>query len=170
MIKCRKNFIYYIKGGVVLLSKFAYYKPGSLEEAVKFLSEKPKTVVLAGGTDIMILLRRNKEECEHILDIKAIPETKVLSFTEGEGLFIGASVTVNEICEDEEIRKKYPAFSQAADTLASYQIRNRATVVGNICNASPGADLAPPLLVYNAKVHIASVETNRVVELSEFFK
>lgn len=152
-----------------MLSKFNYYKPDSLEKAVKFLAEKPKTIILAGGTDILILLRRNKVDCEHLLDIKGIPEMKELSFTKGEGLFIGARVTVNEICEDDDIRKKYPAFSEAADALASYQIRNRATAVGNICNASPGADLAAPLLVYDAKVHIASAEGERVVNLSDFF-
>jgi len=152
-----------------LISKFDYYKADSLEKAVGFLSEKPGTKVLAGGTDLMILLRRNKETCRHLLDIKGIPEANVLSFTPGEGLFIGAAITVNEICEDNGIREKYAALSEAADSLASYQIRNRATLVGNICNASPGADLAAPLLVYNGKVHISSKEGNRVVELKDFF-
>lgn len=152
-----------------MLSRFNYYKPESLEDALSYLEHNPETKILAGGTDLMILLRRNKAICEHILDIKAIPEANVLSFTPNKGLFIGAAVTVNEICEDESIRKRYPALSEAADNLASYQIRNRATLVGNICNASPGADLAAPLLVYDAEVHIASTKGKRIVEINEFF-
>lgn len=153
-----------------MLSKFDYYKPDNLEQALEYLSMNPGTRLLAGGTDLMILLRRNVEICEHILDIKGIPETKEMFFTPDEGLFIGASVTVNMICEDNLIREKYPALSDAADNLASYQIRNRATLVGNICNGSPGADLAAPLLVYNARVNIASKEGNRIVDINEFFK
>ncbi len=152
-----------------MLSKFNYYKPDSLEKALTYLDENSGTRILAGGTDLMILLRRNVEVCDHLLDIKGIPEVNKMSHTSDEGLFIGAGITVNEICEDDEIRKKYPALSEAADNLASYQIRNRATLVGNICNASPGADLAAPLLVYDAKVHIASAEGNRVVGINEFF-
>lgn len=152
-----------------MLSKFDYYKPDSLEKALVFLEKNSRTKILAGGTDLLILLRRDVEKCEYILDIKDIPETKEISYRLNEGLFIGASITVNRISEDNLIREKYPALSQASDALASYQIRNRATLVGNICNASPGADLSAPLLVYNAKVHIASIEGNRSVDISDFF-
>lgn len=152
-----------------MLSKFDYSKPESLEEALSYLDENPGTKILAGGTDLMILLGRNRVTCDHILDIKAISEVKELSYTEDEGLFIGAAITANQICESDIIRENYSALAEAADNLASYQIRNRATLVGNICNASPGADLAAPLLVYDAKVHIASTEGNRVVEINEFF-
>lgn len=152
-----------------MLSKFDYYKPDSLEKALAYLEKNSGTKILAGGTDLLILLRRDVERCEHILDIKDIPETKDISYRPNEGLFIGASITVNRISEDNLIREKYPALSQASDTLASYQIRNRATLVGNICNASPGADLSAPLLIYNAKVHIASMEGNRIVDINDFF-
>ena len=151
-----------------MLSKFHYSKPETLEEALSYLEENPETKILAGGTDLIILLNRNKLKCNHILDIKAIPEGQELSYTE-EDLFIGAGITVNQICESNIIREKYSALAEAADNLASYQIRNRATLVGNICNASPGADLAGPLLVYDAKVHIASTEGNRLVGIDEFF-
>lgn len=152
-----------------MLSKFDYYKPDSLEKALKYLGENSGTKILAGGTDLIILLRRYAEKCESILDIKGIPELNELSYTPNEGLFIGGAITVNRIAEDNFIREKYPALSQASDSLASYQIRNRATLVGNICNASPGADLAAPLLVYNAKVYIASIEGNRIVDINDFF-
>jgi CO/xanthine dehydrogenase FAD-binding subunit len=117
----------------------------------------------------MIILRHNAETPEHILDIKGISETKRLEYKINVGLFIGACVTVNQVAESKLILEKYPALIQAANSLASYQLRNRATLVGNICNASPGADLAGPLMVYDAKVHIASTEGTRTVDINSFF-
>lgn len=152
-----------------MLSKFDYCRPDNLDEALKYLDENPGTDILAGGTDLMLELRSNTIDAKNILDIKEIPETKKLSYTEGEGLFIGASIPVNKISEDDVIREKYPAVVLAADALASFQIRNRATVIGNICHASPGADTSAPLLVYDAKVHIASTEGTRVVDIEDFF-
>lgn len=152
-----------------MLSKFEYFKPQNLEEALAYLEKNPGTKIFAGGTDLMVLLRRNIEMTDHILDIKAIPETKRMDYTPGEGLFIGASITVNQVSESEVIREKYEALGQAADSLASYQLRNRATLVGNICNASPGADLSGPLLVFNSKVHIAGPKGTRVVDIDKFF-
>ena len=152
-----------------MLSKFDYFRPDTLEEAVAYLDKNAGTNILAGGTDIMLELRSNKIDVKNLLDIKNIPETKKLSYVPGEGLFIGASVPVNKISEDDFLREKYPALVHSTDALASYQIRNRATVIGNICHASPGADTSPPLLVYDAKVHIASVEGTRIVALAEFF-
>lgn len=152
-----------------MLSKFDYYKPDSLEKALAYLEKNSGTKILAGGTDLMLLLRKGSIECNHILDIKDIPETKVLKYTPNEGLFIGASIPVNKLSEDDVIREKYTALVEAADSLGSYLIRNRATLVGNICHASPGADTSAPLLVYEAKVHIASSEGIRVIDLPDFF-
>ena len=152
-----------------MLSNFDYVKPQILTEALNYLEQNAGTRILAGGTDLMILLRRNAETPEHILDIKGISETKPLEYKKKVGLFIGASVTVNQVAESKSILEKYPALVQAANSLASYQLRNRATVVGNICNASPGADLAGPLMVYEAKVYIASIKGTRIVDINSFF-
>lgn len=152
-----------------MLSKFDYYKPDSLEKALAYLENNSGTKILAGGTDLMLLLRNDAIQCDHILDIKDIPETKVLKYTPNEGLFIGASIAVNKISEDDVIREKYTALCEATDSLGSYLVRNRATVVGNICHASPGADTSAPLLVYDAKVHIASSEGVRIIDLPDFF-
>lgn len=152
-----------------MLSKFDYVRPEALEEALTYLAQNAKTRILAGGTDLMVMLRRNMEMPEHILDIKAIPETKRFEYKPQEGLYIGAAITVNQIAEAKIIQEKYAALSQAANSLASYQLRNRATLVGNICNASPGADLSGPLLVYEAKVHIANLEGCRWVDSNDFF-
>lgn len=152
-----------------MLSKFQYCKPDNLKDALEYLESNKGTVILAGGTDLMLLLRKNTLICDHILDIKGIPETKVLSYTPGEGLFIGASIVINQISENGDIRRLYPALCHSADSLASYPLRNRATVVGNICHASPGADSSAPLLIYDAKVHIASSEGIRIIPINEFF-
>lgn len=152
-----------------MLSRFDYVRPQLLEEALAYLRQNTGTEILAGGTDLMIMLRRNAQMPGHVLDIKSIPETKRLEYKPGQGLFIGATVTVNQVAEADFIQKKYAALVQAANSLASYQLRNRATLVGNICNASPGADLAAPLLVYDAKVHIANSQGNRLVAINEFF-
>ncbi len=152
-----------------MLSKFDYLRPKTLEEALNYLSEKDGARILAGGTDIMVLLRRNIEGIKHIVDIKDIPETNRLEHVEGEGLFIGASINVNQVAEAEAVKSKYKALSEAANSLASYQLRNRATLVGNICNASPGADLAGPLLVFEALVEIAGPNGRRRVKINEFF-
>lgn len=152
-----------------MLSTFDYQKPKSLQEALDFLGNNPGTKLLAGGTDLMVVLRRNMEIVEHILDIKDIPETKKFEYVPGEGLFIGASVTVNQISESEDVAEKYPSLKESADSLASYQLRNRATMVGNICNASPGADMSSPLLVYDAVVHIATKDGIKEVPVQSFF-
>lgn len=152
-----------------MISRFAYFKPHNLNEAVQYLEKEEKCFVLAGGTDLMILLRRNLINAEHILDIKGLPETTAFEFIDGAGLTIGASVVVNQLVDSEVVKAKYPALNQAAASLASYQLRNRATLVGNICNASPGADLPPALLVYDAVVNIAGPQGARQVKLNEFF-
>ncbi len=152
-----------------MLSKFDYVKPKTVEEAVAFLENNPGTRVLAGGTDLIVLLRRNLLITDHILDIKGIEGLHRLDYKEGKGLYIGAAVLVNEISEAPMIQDKYRALSQAAGSLASHQLRNRATLVGNICNASPGADLSTPLLVYNAVVHIEGPEGKRELGIEDFF-
>lgn len=152
-----------------MLSKFDYVRPQVLEEAITYLDQHEGTKILAGGTDLMIMLRQHTLMPEHILDIKSIKILKRLEYHSKNGLFIGAAITVNEVAESKLIQEKYPALAQAAHSLASYQIRNRATLVGNICNASPGADLAGPLLVYEGQVHIARSHCIRVLNLNEFF-
>jgi CO/xanthine dehydrogenase FAD-binding subunit len=153
-----------------VLSKFDYAKPLVLEEALNVLSKNEgDTYILAGGTDLLIALRHNLIDAKHIIDIKSIPELDVFEFVEGKGLLIGANVVCNALIESEIVKEKYTALHDAAAVLATYPLRNRATLVGNICNGSPGADLPPSLLIYDAEVKIASAEGERTVPLKEFF-
>ena len=153
-----------------MLSKFDYAKPLVLEEALNVLSKNEgDTYILAGGTDLLIALRHNLIDAKHIIDIKSIPELDVFEFVEGKGLLIGANVVCNALIESEIVKEKYTALHDAAAVLATYPLRNRATLVGNICNGSPGADLPPSLLIYDAAVKIASAEGERTVPLKDFF-
>lgn len=153
-----------------MLSQFVYLKPKTLSEVLTVLDEHaPDSKILAGGTDLFVLLRRNLELPKVLVDIKGLPEMQRLEYTSGQGLFIGAAVTVNAIVESDIIRKKYTALAEAAENLASYPLRNRATVIGNICNASPGADCAGPLLIFDAVVSIVSLNGQRQIPLSDFF-
>ncbi|MGI6508182.1 MAG: FAD binding domain-containing protein [Saccharofermentanales bacterium] len=152
-----------------MLSQFDYVKPLVLDEALAALAKEDNSYVLAGGTDLLIMLRHNLINARHIIDIKGIPELNELCFVENEGLTIGANVVVNALVDSELVKNKYKALHDAASCLASFQLRNRATLVGNICNASPGADLPPALLIYDAVVKIASVDGVREVPLVEFF-
>ena len=152
-----------------MLSQFDYVKPLVLDQALDALSREGDTYILAGGTDLLISLRHNLIDAKHIVDIKAIPELDVFHFEEGKGLEIGANVVVNRLIDSDLIKTRYKALHDAASVLASYQLRNRATLVGNLCNASPGADLPPPLLIYDARVKIASSEGERTVDLKDFF-
>ncbi|NLV98865.1 MAG: xanthine dehydrogenase family protein subunit M [Clostridiaceae bacterium] len=153
-----------------MLSKFDYAKPLVLEEALNVLSKNEgDTYILAGGTDLLIALRHNLIDAKHIIDIKSIPELDVFEFVEGKGLEIGANVVCNTLIESDIVKEKYTALHDAAAVLATYPLRNRATLVGNICNGSPGADLPPSLLIYDASVKIVSSEGERTVPLKEFF-
>jgi carbon-monoxide dehydrogenase medium subunit len=152
-----------------VLSQFDYVKPLVLDEALDALSHHDDTYILAGGTDLLIMLRHHLIDAKHIVDIKGVSELSVFNFVEGEGLEIGANVVVNTLVDSELVKTKYGALHDAAACLATYQLRNRATLVGNICNASPGADLPPAMLIYDATVKIASKEGVRTVPLKEFF-
>ena len=152
-----------------MLSKFDYVKPASLNDAISYISQNDGTRILAGGTDLLVVLRRNMENIQHILDIKGVPETKKMEYTPGKGLFIGASITANQIGHTKKVSEKYPAIGHGVEFLASYQLRNRATMVGNICNASPGGDMSAPLLIYDAMVHIAGPSGNKEVSIKSFF-
>jgi len=106
---------------------------------------------------------------EYVVDIKAIPQLNKITYSEQDGLHIGATVTLNEISNSKVVQRNYPILAEACKTVGSYQVRNRATLVGNISNASPAADTAPPLLVLEAKVDIIGPTGEKIVPINEFF-
>jgi CO/xanthine dehydrogenase FAD-binding subunit len=149
---------------------FAYARPDTLEEAVALLDEYGTDArVLAGGTDLIIRLRDRTLTPTVVVDIKRIPEMAPSIRQIGRALRISAGTTMTDVFEDAFVRANFPALADAASIIGSVQIRNRATLVGNQCNASPAADTAPVMLVYGATLVVASVAGERRLALDDFF-
>lgn len=150
---------------------FRYARPTNLADALALLEEHgPRARVLSGGTDLFVGLRKGKLDAEVVIDLKAIAEIPDGVVETDRGLEIGATAVMTDVIEDERIRSRFPALVEAAVTVGSIQIRNRATFAGNVCNASPAADTVLPLLVYGAEVELASADGNRRVPLDDFLQ
>ena len=138
------------------------------DEAFALLTATPDARVLCGGTDLIVALRKRKITPPLVVDIKSVPELAP-GIVENDGsLRIGATTVLTHVIADERVRAWFPALAEAAHVVGSIQIRNRATLAGNLVNASPAADTAPPLLVYGASVELISVRETRAVPLIEF--
>ena len=146
---------------------FAYHLPTTLEEARQLAAADPEARFVAGGTDVMVRIREGKIAPGALISLTRISDLARVAM--GPTIVIGAGARVADLQTHAGVGRVLPALVQAASTLGSVQIRNVATVGGNICNASPCADLAPPLLVHEARVRIVSSEGTRELPLSGFF-
>lgn len=152
------------------MKAFEYFAPASLEEAFDLLDRfGPEGKLFNGGTDVVIQLRDHLIAPKAVIDIKRIPGLKTLTYDPQGGLTIGACMTMNEIGNDPQVREHYPTLAKAALSVGSKQVRNRATCIGNIVNASPLADTSTPLLAHNAVVIARSRAGERAIPLEEFF-
>lgn len=151
------------------MRRFSYERPQTLDEALGVLAESgPNLEILAGGTDLLIALRDRKSQPDVVMDIKRVAEFEPSLHWEVDTVMLSATATMTEIMEDQGMRRHFPALVEAASHVGSIQIRNRATLVGNICNGSPAADTAPPLLVYDAVVIVAGPDGMRRVSIDDF--
>lgn len=152
------------------LPNFEYLKAASPQEVFNLLKEKgPDIKLMMGGTDLFIQMRDRDSGPGTLLDVKGLPGMQEIEFAFKAGLKLGAAVTLNQISANKDIQKYYPVLCQAADTVGNYQLRNRATLGGNICNASPSADMAPALLIYEAEVVLESPSGERQIPVEEFW-
>ncbi len=149
---------------------FSYARPATLAEAVALLDANgPDARLLAGGTDLIIRLRDGTVAPSIVVDLKRIGELRPgIRETDGR-LSIAATTTMTELATDAGIRSRFTALAEAAAMVGSVQIRNRATLAGNLCNASPAADTAPALLVYGAELVAIGPAGTRRVPLDDFF-
>lgn len=145
---------------------FEYHRPTSLEDAWRLVAE-PGARFVGGGTDLMVRIREGKVAPSALVSLSRIPG--LARIEAGPSLFLGAGVKVADLEASADVAAAIPVLAQAAGRLGSVQIRNAATLGGNLCNASPCADLAPPLLAYEARVRLASSAGVREVSLEEFF-
>lgn len=152
------------------MQELQYLRPDSIKEALELLDGYGKNLkILAGGTDLIIVLKDRLINCNYLMDIKNIQELKEINYSEDEGLEIGAAVSLNEVIDSYVVNEKYGILIQAAKTLANSLLRNRATLLGNICNASPGGDMLGPSIVLEGKLEIVSKNGVRIVPVKDFF-
>ena len=163
-----------MKETMVFLPDFTYHRARSFPEALKLLSEhKGDAKILAGGTDLLLQMKRGnvwgRPSPKHLLSLRGLSE---LDFLEaGENVIrMGANVTHREAELSAMVANELGALSDALRQLASVQIRNIATIAGNICNAAPCADTAAPLMALGANVRIASIANEREVDLKDLFR
>ncbi|MBI4321582.1 MAG: xanthine dehydrogenase family protein subunit M [Chloroflexi bacterium] len=145
-----------------------YFRPRQLDEAIAILAEKgERAIPLAGGTNLMVRLKRGRLNASCLVDVKAIPDLRGID-SNGETLRIGALVTQTELAGSAIIRAQAPVLARACRMMAYPEIRNRGTIGGNVCNAGRAADLIPPLIALGSALHLASPSGQRVLPVADF--
>lgn len=151
------------------LPRFDYVRPKDLGEAIGFLTDKEREPrVLAGGTDLFVQMKKGLLYSRLLVDIKPIPQLAKISLNPEAELCLGAGVTLSGLEEREESQGGWSVLSEAARSIGSQQVRNRATVVGNVCRASPAGDMAPGLIALDATAEIYGPKGKRSVLLEDF--
>lgn len=152
------------------MQPFDYVKPSTLEEASALLLQRDRPArPFAGCTDLLIRVERGFLHPAVVVDIKGLPRFQDLFVRRNGELFIGAAATMNQVATHPQVRETWPLLAEGCQSVASFQLRNRATVGGNLCNASPAADSAPALLCYGAVAHIYGPLGERNLPLEDFF-
>jgi carbon-monoxide dehydrogenase medium subunit len=151
------------------MQSFDYVAPTSAEEVVKlFAGKNGDAKILCGGTDLLVQLREGRRKTKLVIDIKNIPELTQITFDSKNGLRIGAAASCSQICSDPNVSKHYPGLVDAVKLIGGMQIQNRASVGGNLCNASPAADAIPALIVHETSCNITGPNGSRVLPVEEF--
>jgi aerobic carbon-monoxide dehydrogenase medium subunit len=149
--------------------RFDLQLPGSVDDCLKLLSERGReTKLLAGGTDLLPQLKNHLLKPARVIDLSGVARLRTLD-SDGRGLRVGAAVTARELERNPLVTKRYPALAESGALVGSVQVRNLATLGGNLCNAAPSADMAPPLLALDAEAVIAGPKGERRVPMTSFF-
>jgi carbon-monoxide dehydrogenase medium subunit len=150
------------------MSHYDYYQPKTLEEVLRLKKNVPDSFYLSGGTDLMVRIKKRELRPCALISLRSIPNLSGVK--NGKIIGIGATTSISELLKNTLLLEKFPVLIQAAKELGSVQIRNVATVGGNLCNGSPAADMALPLLVLEAKVRLQSGQKSRDLPLEKFFQ
>ena len=151
------------------MENFDYLAPRSLAEAYSALGNGRASLMLAGGTDVIVQLREGRKRCDQLIDLKFIPELMALRITSDGTLEAGAAVSCAVLYEDAAVAKQFPAIVDAAMIIGGIQIQSRASLGGNLCNASPAADSSPALIALGARLVIGSSTGTREIAVEDFF-
>ena len=152
-----------------ILQGFDYYKPTSVSEVLKILSKYKTPSLLAGGTDLINNLKSETDQPDAVVDIKGIKTLQGIALKNGV-LTIGAAVTFSDLIDSKIINTKFPVIAEVARTVGSVGVRNRATMIGNICSAVACADSSPLLMAYEATVVLQAKKGKRRIPIAKWFK
>lgn len=152
------------------MKPFEYVEPNTIEEALLFLDQYgAESKVLAGGTDLIVQLKQKLVQVRYVINIKKIKGLNHIQCINGKALKIGPLATLSSISDSEVVRDKFKIIYEASRAVGTPQVRNIATIGGNICNAAPSADMAPALIALRAQVRIKSAHSERVVPIENLF-
>ena len=153
------------------LPEFEYIRPESLMEASRFLAQHPgEARPMLGGTDIFVRMRDGFWHDKYLVDVKNLDgSTGNILFDPDIGLTLGAAANMNQVIASPIVRETYPLLGEACRSVASYQLRTRATIIGNLCNASPAGDTIGACLVFGGTLNVHGVDGTRREPLSSFF-
>jgi carbon-monoxide dehydrogenase medium subunit len=153
-----------------MLPEFNYIKPQSLPEATSFLvTHAGEAQPFMGGTDIFVRMRDGLSSVKFLVDVKNLDGMNEISYEPSQGLTIGAAVNMNRVIAHPVVRERYPVLAEAAHSVASYQLRTRATIIGNICNASPAGDTIGACLLLDGILEIHGENGIRQEPVTSFF-
>ncbi len=144
-------------------------EPKTLEEALELLSEHDNLTVIAGGTDVLVKLHEERFNSLNLISIRNIEGLNEIKIIEDGSIEIGAMATFSEIFRDDIVNKNIPILAEAAVSMGGPQIRNMATIGGNICNGAVSGDSAPSLFALNSKLRLKSKNGERIVEIKDFY-
>ena len=151
------------------MQAFDYVRASSVDEVVSLLAQNGDLArVLSGGTDLLVALREGRRQAKLVIDVKGLPETTELTYSPQTGLHMGAAVPCHRLYEDETLVNAYPGLMDSARLIGGVQIQGRASMGGNLCNASPAADSIPNLIVHSAICHIAGPNGRRELPVEQF--
>lgn len=151
------------------MEAFDYVAPRTLDEVYTHLNNGKRTLFMAGGTDVIVQLREGRRQCDLLIDLKRIDQLTSYAFDSDGTLVIGAATPLARIYEDVEVRRRLPGLVDAASLIGGIQIQSRASLGGNLCNASPAADSTPALIALGATLVISSAQGQREIPVQEFF-
>jgi xanthine dehydrogenase FAD-binding subunit len=151
------------------LQAFDYVRATSVDEVVSLLAENgDQARILSGGTDLLVALREGRRQAKLVIDVKALPETTEMVYSPEGGLRLGAAVPCHRMYDDEAVANAYPGLMDVAHLIGGTQIQGRASMGGNLCNASPAADSTPTLIAHSAVAVIAGPNGRRELPVEEF--
>ena len=152
------------------LPDFEYIRLDAPESTVEFLKEHhSQAKPILGGTDLFVILRDRRIQPKYLVDLKHLAGFDVFNFNPQKGLTLGAAVTLNQVITSDLIQEHYPVLGQAARQVGGYQLRIRATLVGNLCNASPCGDTIGPSLLYHGTLEVLGTDGVRTIPLTDFY-